>query len=634
MRRSATVPAGNGRRELREGGREAGRRDLRAGGAGRAGGRRALALLLPAAVAAGCSDDPLTPPPSFTTPPPATRIELAPGEFVTLTGDEIVAPMELPDAAETRAYLVVVQDARDRPGEDRPLRVHVRRVPQISTSGAPSGEGLTLGGVTARPPAGDIRPMIDRWYGEEESRFRSAVRRYVSRSATPAAPRPPPVPGQTLEFGSPVDVDGSLATCTSTARVTGVVRAVGPHFAVVEDTAVAGPLTAADYDDLLAELEGAVVPVSEAYFGTPDDIDGNGRVLALVTAAVNRLGAAGFFTPSDLAPAEDCPAGNEGELLWLVAPDPTGEFGEPVSIQVLKDRLPGIVAHELQHLVHAQRRVAEGGGDLTSVDEPWLNEGLSHIGEEVTGFFVAGRGTGEDLELADLATLEGSLRFRRYHLADFRFVRDYLRSTERVPAVVDEAVTTVDFRRARGFGYLFLRWLADRFAAGGPPGLVGSAREQELFRSLVVGGPGLARSTDNVVASLSTVLGVERSWDRLFAEYAAVPAVDDVAEPGIPLAPALRLSTWNLPAAYENARLNGFDLDFPEGYPLAPRLLLLGSLPDQGFAVDVELRPSTATYFQLEAARETPLTRISVLGPDGAPVTGPGGLQVTIVRTF
>ncbi len=608
------------------------------GGLGAAGARAALSVLL----AAGCNGDRLAPPPGFESPLTSARIELEPGEFTVLSGAQLSGSIEIPAASESRSYVVVVHNSRGTTGDATPARFSVMRagVP-LSISAAP-GQG--------RAPLAPSWPAhpFDAWFAGGEAEFRLQIGRDLrERGATPlrrgsseAGPRwsrvtATTVVGDTLDFGSPVEADGSLETCTSTSRVTGVVRAVGPHFTVVEDTAVAGSLDTADFTELSTEIEAVAWPVDSAYFGQPFDIDDNGSVLVLVTGEVNRLGAAGFFTRSDLSSRQECPSSNEGELLWVIAPDPQLRFGgEVIPIDLVTSRLPDVIAHELQHLIHAERRIFEAAGDFDSVDFLWLNEAMSHIAEEVSGFYKGGLRTGANLDFADLDDPVVARRFARYHVGDLLFVQSYFRETATVPALADRLVTRDELARARGFGYLFLRWLADRYASGGPPGIVGSQAEQDFFRVLTVGGGGLLRSTENVTGTLSATLGQTRTWEELFGEYVMAPAVDDVQRPPIELPGAFLIGSWNLPAVYENARKNGFALEFPDGFPLVPRLVLLGTIPESGFVDDVDLLPSTASYYRVEGVVDTPASRLRISGPNGAPLTGSTDIRVTIVRTL
>lgn len=603
---------------------------------------RRRVLLASSLVVGGCSGDGLTPPPGFESPGPFAVVDLRPGEFATFDVSASGGSIAIPAAPGSRSYLVVVHDGRGTSGGPIEVGFDVRRVPSV---GAFDVTARSIRRAMGRRPG--VTDPFERWFAQGEATFRRRTADELRRvGARPAARGRPgirarasvvaatPMVGQLLDFSSPVEADGSLATCSSTSRVTGRVRALGPHFALVEDTLVAGLLSQSDYANILTQIETVVFPVDSAYFGVPHDLDGNGRVLALITGEVNRLGAAGFFTSADLASADDCPASNEGEVLWLVAPDPTRQFGfEPIPVDLVKTRLAGVIAHELQHLIHAERRIFEAGGDFESIDELWINEGLSHIAEEVSGLFDAGLRTGANLALDDLATAPTRERFSRYHLSDFRFVRDYLAHTGSVPLLVDDAVTRGQFRSARGFGYLFLRWMADQYAREGAPGLVGTVEEEALFRDLTIGGSTLRRSTGNVLGALAQ-LGENRSWGAVFADYVGVPAVDDVADADIPLDGRLKLSTWNLPQAYANARDNGFELDFPAGFPLTPKLVLLRTIPSTGFSDQFELLPTTAVYFRLEGVFETPLSRITLTGSDGGSLPTGNEIRITIVRTL
>ncbi|MFV1986679.1 MAG: hypothetical protein ACC682_05335 [Gemmatimonadota bacterium] len=614
-------------------------------------GANAFMVIGTAFTASACESEPFTPPPGFESPSPGAVLNLAVGERITLSASAIRGSLEIPGADASRSYLFVIHDVRSEQGGPTDVRMEVTRVLATLSREPPSRVRTTssdAGGSVPRRAGARSDDPFDRWFTTGESDFRTRVaadlRRASARSAEPRSSGFDPgvrasmaasVPktGELLEFGSPVEADGSLATCTSQSRVTGRVRAVGPHFAIVEDTLVAGPFTSTDFAELLAEIETVAYPVDSAYFGTPHDIDANGRVILLMSGEVNRLGAAGFFTSSDLALKEDCPTSNEGEVLWMLAPDPARQFGfDPIPTDLIRARIAGVVVHELQHLIHLERRVYESGGGLDSADLVWLNEGLSHIAEEVAGLFAGGLRTGQNYALPDLPTSEGRERFERYHLNDFRFMREYFQDTGGVPLLLDGQVTRGQLQKARGFGYLFLRWLADQYAGGGAPGLVGTEREQAFFRSLAIGGPDLRQSVENILGRLSE-LGIDESWEALFSAYVAAPALDDLTQ-GFNLETELQILSWDFPQAYETASRNGFLLDFPSGFPLDPKLILLRTIPFIGFRDDFTLLPSTAAYFRLEGAFATPVSRVAVTGLDGRALPPERDVLITIVRTL
>ena len=95
--------------------------------------------------------------------------------------------------------------------------------------------------------------------------------------------------------------------CNSTMTIDSKIKWVGQNFAIAEDVQSAGHFTQQDYDNLGQLLDQTIFPMHSAYFGAPADIDGNGVVVALITAEVNRMTprqasflVAGFFFDGDL----------------------------------------------------------------------------------------------------------------------------------------------------------------------------------------------------------------------------------------------------------------------------------------------------------------------------------------------
>jgi hypothetical protein len=104
-----------------------------------------------------------------------------------------------------------------------------------------------------------------------------------------------------------------------------------------------------------------VAPVNELAFGTPTDIDHNGRVVIFFTRAVNELtpsGAAfyygGFFHPRDLLPRRRdgvtyCEGSNEGEMFYMFVPDPDGVVNGNIRRRGFVDSVTvGTIAHEYE----------------------------------------------------------------------------------------------------------------------------------------------------------------------------------------------------------------------------------------------------------------------------------------------
>lgn len=116
--------------------------------------------------------------------------------------------------------------------------------------------------------------------------------------------------------------------------------------------------------ELARLFDTTVAPVIERLFGAPTDLDGNGRVLAVMSPAM---------------PAEDGVYCGSVHLLGrevvYVRWDAAGRDAK--HLQVL--------AHEYQHVVNASQHYRSGRGGERS-DVPWLNEGFSLVAEWKAGY--------------------------------------------------------------------------------------------------------------------------------------------------------------------------------------------------------------------------------------------------------
>lgn len=187
-----------------------------------------------------------------------------------------------------------------------------------------------------------------------------------------------------------------LSSITSTlnyTEVTATSRCVKEHVNVYVDDDISDEvLTSADIETLCNGFEHAAA-IDEGTFGAPSDVNGDGHVVALITPAVNRLGASGggiitgYFYASDLyARTSSNRTSNEMEIIYLLAPDPEGENGTAISKEfAMSNLIPAVMPHELQHAISYNQHVFENGGGS---EENWLNEALSHFAEDLTGYNV------------------------------------------------------------------------------------------------------------------------------------------------------------------------------------------------------------------------------------------------------
>jgi hypothetical protein len=329
---------------------------------------------------------------------------------------------------------------------------------------------------------------------------------------------------------------------------------IGTHVIVVADTMnPAGGFTTAQYDSIALEFDSLAYTVDTVNFGGPTDLDTNDRVVAFYTRAVNELSppasssvTTGFFSSRDLfssAPAS-CPKSNEGEMFYMLVPDPTGAVNSNVrSVSLVRGGTVGTMAHELQHLINTSRRLYVNSAP--GFEEVWLNEGLSHVAEELvfyrTSVGLAPRG---NIVVGQLTTGPNASRrvaaFNTYANPNFGRLRAWLQRPDTAGPMKSNDVLAV-----RGATWAFLRYSSDRL----------NGSDAAFWFSLV-------NSTTAGKANLQAVTGANPDdWTRDF--IAAMYADDAVAG----VASQYTQPSWSFRSLY--AALNG-------SYQLVPRPLTNG----------------------------------------------------------
>ena len=346
--------------------------------------------------------------------------------------------------------------------------------------------GLTGGtsGLSALTAAGAPRPLrtLDARLHAEAAltlapRMRAARQWYDTRSGGATGPRRSVI-ARTVAAGDLLSLNTNPDdACTDVRLRTGRVAAVGTRSVVVADTAnPSGGFSDADYRSIAATFDTLVAPLGGETFGEPTDIDDNGRVVLFFTREVNAITPAnsgsyvgGFFWSRDLfpqtarTPGDGCAGSNAGELFYLMVPDPRGSInGNAFSTAQTRGFITGTIAHEYQHLINASRRLYVN----TTADgweETWLDEGLSHIAEELVFHRASGLTPGANL---DATALRRSSRyvsaFTDYQLDNVARYASFLASTTgNSPYADDESLAT------RGAAWAFLRYAADQRGSDG-----------------------------------------------------------------------------------------------------------------------------------------------------------------------
>ena len=177
----------------------------------------------------------------------------------------------------------------------------------------------------------------------------------------PVDPAEPMSVGDSRDFWLTNLNDGSARTITATLRV------VSDNAYWFTDDATS--VDQAGLEESARLFERQVRPAIVDAFGDirSPGIDGDPR---LVVMHSELDGAAGYYGASDEYPAEVHPHSNEREIIYI-----DSQLLRPGS-----DYYMSVLAHEFQHAVHFNQDVGE---------EAWVNEGLSELATEVSGYATA-----------------------------------------------------------------------------------------------------------------------------------------------------------------------------------------------------------------------------------------------------
>ena len=444
-----------------------------------------------------------------------------------------------------------------------------------------------------------------------EDRLRRMERRELSgRRATNAGtgrmgPRftiTPGIPAVGALMSLNVETDNS---CSTNDIRTGRVVAVGTSVVVIADTLnPSGGFTAGDYAAIADSFDARVHPTVTGAFGTPSDRDGNGRVVAFYTRAVNELTppgsssfVGGFFFSRDLFAASDCATSNVGEMFYMLVPDPAGTVnGNVRSVAMVREGTLGTLAHEYEHLVNASRRILVNTPWNGQLEETWLDEGLAHVAEELMFYQGSATGPGMDLDVADVALVQDA--FFKYAEANFGRLRQWLLAPENNGAFEagDDGLAT------RGSAWAYLRYTADR--RGG---------SQAAFWSALVntGNTGL----DNLQAVLATD---PLPW---FRDFSGAMYADNAF--GATMPPAIFTQpSWNFRALYTA-------LDYDPGIPCTCAYELNDRNPANGVAENFVLIPGGGSAYVRMGVSTGAFAGVTVLSGSAAP---PSTIRLVVIR--
>lgn len=148
-------------------------------------------------------------------------------------------------------------------------------------------------------------------------------------------------------------------------------------------------------NQLKSNFENIIFPRTQKIFGTWADVDGDGKITILLCPSINQEKVAiGYFNPADLfTKNEDFsnesynPYSNEMDIVYLAVPEisDAGSYGI--------NSISATLAHEFTHAITFNQKTFKHllkGNKNRSQEELFLDEGLSHLSENLCGFSVSG----------------------------------------------------------------------------------------------------------------------------------------------------------------------------------------------------------------------------------------------------
>jgi hypothetical protein len=441
---------------------------------------------------------PTTPPPACT---PSTAIQMSPGAIRTLSSAEI-ATLCLGWLGTASEYVLIPFNNSNTASSTTSIELASTNTVAVtaSTSVAPTGD-LAIDAATRALLAGR----------ELEVQFRQRERNDIGNLSTRArisrTPGSSTLPSRMLTgvpasptVGSIYQLNANLKgnTCTDpkVLHAARVVAVTAKTIVFIDQTSPANGYTDAELAAFGAAFDTLVFALDTTNFGAPTDIDSNGRVGIFFTPGINQLTdpsqsgtIGGLFAGRDLFPANatnGCIGSNEGEMFYMPVPDPNNTINSSYTSKANVSRLViGTLAHEFQHLINGGRRVYVN--NASAFEQVWLNEGLSHIAEELLYYRASGNAPRQNIDLARVRSSQTQLdAMNNYQIQNLARLSSYLQAPNS-----NSPYSLIDGLEMRGAIWELLRYSADMKAL---------PNERSIWYSLV-------NSTTNGQANYNAVFG-------------------------------------------------------------------------------------------------------------------------------
>ncbi len=373
--------------------------------------------------------------------------------------------------------------------------------------------------------------------------------------------------------------------------------------------------TDAEYESFGRQFDQDLYPIDIAAFGSVSDIDANGKTFVLFTPLVNRLTlssgscgsyVAGFFNGADLSGNTNA---NRAEIFYSSVPgEPAGgPTCTSLGLDVVRRSAPATFIHELQHMISYNQHVLTRSAGTEAV---WLNEGLSHMAEELGGKLYETRYPCPNLPPCPPAGRASTAQIfpdsaQGFLPPNFGNAYDFFSSRLEYSLTSPTGFGTIE---ERGVSWLFLRYLVDQ---------KGSSKLGELVQTRNIG-------TANVEAVAA------ETFPRLYADFLTATLLDDYPGATAGQIPTrFQYTSRNLRAIY--ARLNSIaSAQYPTPYPLdIGSLTSTERLTPASPVISRQMKPGSLDLFSFTSTTaNTGLTYKPAVGTFQANLNA----QVTVVR--
>jgi len=560
-------------------------------------------VTLAALALAACSGDGPTPPPATATCDGSTiDVRTLPaGDGVTVTGAEVAC---LALAGAGAEYLVMPQLT----GATLPYGGYSFRLGDPATMDASV--------VASVAPLVDAREMFGAGLAARDAQATLHARLRAQEASEPHGPTMPRgnVDARTPNaLGDPDSVRAfsvlnTLAATPSFSTIGAALAYAGDNVLLYVDTVAGAAFTAPELAAMGALYDDVLVPAMHAQFGAGSDIDGNGRVLFVLSPTVNAMVPAsqcsvtgyvrGFFYSHDLT--SQAATSNRGEVFYAFVPDPTGRWSCAHTKSDVDANLAPTFMHELQHMISFGEHAIERNG---TSEEPWLNEGLSHIAEELGAKLFEARYPAPSgrTNPTQIFPDSASPYITPNLLYSYRFLLSstFYSLTTCVPG-------TFCSLAERGGSWLLLRYIADQQGDG-------------VLKRLV-------ESPLSGRANLEAVTG--RSTSAWLGDFALAVNADSIEGRPRDFAPAsLRFSSRNLRRLYR-ALFDAYGIGGGVGRPFPIEPLPLAP----GAAVNGSMRPGSYAAYRLRTTADRPVALLRFVGADGVAFVPEARAQLAVLR--